>query len=590
MDPIPQTGQSLPSAKAEIDELTATASGLLGLSFSPIPITSALPPTTNRQPASRPVAIPTRKSGRRGSESAVGGSIGSSFGGGGGSSLVGGMEKKKSGGGGGGGGGGSSSSVKRETLGTRSSSRSVIAPKVFDFRLADSSTPPPVPTTTSFSSPHTPGSSLLSPRSLPAHVSVLAVNGEDDGEILEDEMKDLKNSKGGKRRSASVFRCESCSKIYRHPSCLVKHRWQHSPHWQESSKLLLSKHQQVQVLEAATILVHLAPNSLPEDKSLWPAAVSPSSHPMPSISFMDSRQRSKATSTHASNLLRQHSNQTATTTTSTNSRSSEEVMSSASSPNSSADGPEDEASSDDDDDILGEEDDEERRVERGIYEKGATDSGYGGSLIKRESHSDAMAVPPPTFAERRTSFGTATALMGRMGLGSLPLRSPASEAALSSSSPYGTSPGTLNFSHPISSSSSYSSSPNNFASGSPIIPGRSSLTAPSNLQYTPLGTSPALPLRSSSLRGTGAFDEEEEQDFDGDGGSYHAVGGGSGSFGGGASLLARAAAMLAEQEEDEEMENEVANRINGGRMEMLKERKGEEEEEEGDWNMDDMEM
>lgn len=88
-----------------------------------------------------------------------------------------------------------------------------------------------------------------------------------------------RNEKGGKRRSGSVFRCESCSKVsrsiwflpccahpdlipdkqtdwlehyaqvYRHPSCLVKHRWQHSPHWQESSKLLLSKHQQVQVLE-----------------------------------------------------------------------------------------------------------------------------------------------------------------------------------------------------------------------------------------------------------------------------------------------------------------------------------------------------
>ena len=43
------------------------------------------------------------------------------------------------------------------------------------------------------------------------------------------------------------------------------------------------------MLEAATILVHLSPGSLPEDKSLWPAAVSPASHPMPSISFNDSR-------------------------------------------------------------------------------------------------------------------------------------------------------------------------------------------------------------------------------------------------------------------------------------------------------------
>lgn len=90
---------------------------------------------------------------------------------------------------------------------------SVIPPKVFEFRpTPDSSTTSPSPA--SFSSPHTAASaSLLSPRSLPAHVSILGTNGEDDGEILEDEMKDLKNGKGGKRRSASVFRCESCSKV-----------------------------------------------------------------------------------------------------------------------------------------------------------------------------------------------------------------------------------------------------------------------------------------------------------------------------------------------------------------------------------------
>lgn len=38
-------------------------------------------------------------------------------------------------------------------------------------------------------------------------------------------------------------------KVYRHPSCLIKHRWEHTPHWREASKLMLSKHQQVQLLE-----------------------------------------------------------------------------------------------------------------------------------------------------------------------------------------------------------------------------------------------------------------------------------------------------------------------------------------------------
>lgn len=38
------------------------------------------------------------------------------------------------------------------------------------------------------------------------------------------------------------------------PDCV---RWEHSPHWSQTSKLLISKHQQVQLLEAAQILVHM---------------------------------------------------------------------------------------------------------------------------------------------------------------------------------------------------------------------------------------------------------------------------------------------------------------------------------------------
>lgn len=85
-----------------------------------------------------------------------------------------------------------------------------------------------------------------------------------------------------------LHKCESCSKVYRHPSCLVKHRWvcvymanrqEHTMYWKEASKFLMSKHQQVQLLEAAAILVGMDSNarSLPEEKALWPAAVSPPS-------------------------------------------------------------------------------------------------------------------------------------------------------------------------------------------------------------------------------------------------------------------------------------------------------------------------
>ncbi|KAG5641570.1 hypothetical protein DXG03_004711, partial [Asterophora parasitica] len=88
------------------------------------------------------------------------------------------------------------------------------------------------------------------------------------------------SSKGGRKRGVD-HKCESCSKIYRHPSCLIKHRWEHTPHWREASKFVLSKHQQVQLLEAAAILSHLSPSaqSLPEDRSLWPSFLSGGSLP-----------------------------------------------------------------------------------------------------------------------------------------------------------------------------------------------------------------------------------------------------------------------------------------------------------------------
>ncbi|KAJ7729822.1 hypothetical protein B0H16DRAFT_1734114 [Mycena metata] len=94
----------------------------------------------------------------------------------------------------------------------------------------------------------------------------------------------------GKKRGVD-HKCESCSKIYRHPSCLIKHRWEHTPHWRTLSSLphptsssasatgVLSKHAQVQLLEAAAILSHLSPDSetgtsLPEDRGMWPRWVS----------------------------------------------------------------------------------------------------------------------------------------------------------------------------------------------------------------------------------------------------------------------------------------------------------------------------
>ncbi|KAG6000182.1 hypothetical protein E4U54_001523 [Claviceps lovelessii] len=61
--------------------------------------------------------------------------------------------------------------------------------------------------------------------------------------------------KDGKKSNRIEVRCNECGKSYKHGSCLVKHLWEHTPEWSLTSKLLISKHQQVQLLEAASVLV-----------------------------------------------------------------------------------------------------------------------------------------------------------------------------------------------------------------------------------------------------------------------------------------------------------------------------------------------
>ncbi|KAL7273912.1 hypothetical protein RUND412_003204 [Rhizina undulata] len=68
-------------------------------------------------------------------------------------------------------------------------------------------------------------------------------------------------------RSGSELKCEKCGKGYKHSSCLTKHLWEHTPEWSYTSKLLISKHQQVQLLEAASILVSMKPTTPPTSSS-----------------------------------------------------------------------------------------------------------------------------------------------------------------------------------------------------------------------------------------------------------------------------------------------------------------------------------
>ncbi|KIM54938.1 hypothetical protein SCLCIDRAFT_334639 [Scleroderma citrinum Foug A] len=81
------------------------------------------------------------------------------------------------------------------------------------------------------------------------------------------------------RKRGSTFTCESCSKVYRHPSCLIKHRWEHTPQWREASKFVLSKHQQVQLLELQSYLIylpqlHLCLKTAPSGHLSYPAELS----------------------------------------------------------------------------------------------------------------------------------------------------------------------------------------------------------------------------------------------------------------------------------------------------------------------------
>ncbi|ODV77641.1 uncharacterized protein CANTADRAFT_316879 [Suhomyces tanzawaensis NRRL Y-17324] len=67
-------------------------------------------------------------------------------------------------------------------------------------------------------------------------------------------------SEGESGRLKEELRCEACGKGYKHISSLAKHLWEHTPEWNVTKKLLISKHQQVQLLEAASILVGMNDN------------------------------------------------------------------------------------------------------------------------------------------------------------------------------------------------------------------------------------------------------------------------------------------------------------------------------------------
>lgn len=77
-------------------------------------------------------------------------------------------------------------------------------------------------------------------------------------------------SEGETGRLKEELKCQACGKGYKHISSLAKHLWEHTPEWNMTSKLLISKHQQVKLLEAASILVSM--NEESEQKPEKPCA------------------------------------------------------------------------------------------------------------------------------------------------------------------------------------------------------------------------------------------------------------------------------------------------------------------------------
>lgn len=65
----------------------------------------------------------------------------------------------------------------------------------------------------------------------------------------------------------AFHQCEQCGKVYKHRNCLSKHRWEHHESWELTKRICATKHQQVQMLEAAQVLLEMQISYLEIDYS-----------------------------------------------------------------------------------------------------------------------------------------------------------------------------------------------------------------------------------------------------------------------------------------------------------------------------------
>jgi len=86
----------------------------------------------------------------------------------------------------------------------------------------------------------------------------VTVNNEENIQVVPQSDKDADSPTPPPSLSKTTYTCNHCGKKYKHRNCLVKHLWEHHESWELCLKFNLTKHQQVQMMEAAQILVDLA--------------------------------------------------------------------------------------------------------------------------------------------------------------------------------------------------------------------------------------------------------------------------------------------------------------------------------------------
>ena len=102
---------------------------------------------------------------------------------------------------------------------------------------------------------HVASPTLNSPRNVtPTKMATTPVNSITIKTNVPISSSQAPSSTGG---ATPLYQCEQCGKVYKHRNCLNKHLWEHHESWEVTKKFCSTKHQQVQLLEAAQVLVEM---------------------------------------------------------------------------------------------------------------------------------------------------------------------------------------------------------------------------------------------------------------------------------------------------------------------------------------------